>query len=114
MSLDTSSDAHIPAFNASSQFRHWRFTPAQLTDSRHNHNHAAVKVIADNFDREQVTPTPAPPRRLLIVSVSSPARPPPHFSLMPPTNSCSSASTSPKSHSYAPPSSFQKKSKQRP
>lgn len=41
-------------YESSSQFRHWRFSPEQLTSIRRTLNEAAVGAIRDAFEKDEV------------------------------------------------------------
>jgi cyclin H len=42
------------AYHESSQFRHWRYSPAQLDKIRGELNHKSVEVVARNQELEKV------------------------------------------------------------
>ena len=42
----------IPLYEGSTQFRHWRFSPEELTRTRTNLNAAAVTVIRDAIEAD--------------------------------------------------------------
>lgn len=44
----------IPLYQASTQFRNWRYSPEQLSDIRSSLNNAAVAVIRSTFEAEEV------------------------------------------------------------
>ncbi|EKM60956.1 uncharacterized protein PHACADRAFT_84769 [Phanerochaete carnosa HHB-10118-sp] len=45
--------SRIPLYEGSTQFRHWRFSPEQLAETRSLLNAAAVAVIRDAFESDQ-------------------------------------------------------------
>lgn len=51
----TPQTSRIPLYEGSTQFRHWRFSPEQLAETRSSLNAAAVAVIRDAFESDQVS-----------------------------------------------------------
>jgi hypothetical protein len=51
-----SSSGSRPLYQESSQFRHWRFSPAKLAGLRRELNTRAVAVVKENMRAEAVRP----------------------------------------------------------
>lgn len=51
-SVASTSVAKSPLYEASTQYRHWRFSPEHLAHTRTTLNEAAVKVIRDAFEAD--------------------------------------------------------------
>ncbi|KAK7694532.1 hypothetical protein QCA50_001718 [Cerrena zonata] len=51
-SVASTASARSPLYEASTQYRHWRFSPEQLAHTRTTLNEAAVKVIRDAFEAD--------------------------------------------------------------
>lgn len=51
----TESTSRISLYEGSTQYRHWRFSPEQLADTRANLNAAAVTAIRDAFEADTVS-----------------------------------------------------------
>jgi cyclin H len=49
------SNARKPLYEGGTQYRHWRFSPEQLADTRTSLNAAAVAVIRDAFESDLVS-----------------------------------------------------------
>ena len=52
---DDSQTPRVPLYEGSTQFRHWRFSPEQLAETRRALNAAAVAVIRDAFESDQAS-----------------------------------------------------------
>ena len=56
--VEDSKAPRVPLYEGSTQFRHWRFSPEQLADTRASLNAAAVAAIRDAFEADLVSYTP--------------------------------------------------------
>ena len=54
---EDSKNPHLPLYEGSTQYRHWRFSPEQLTDIRTSLNAAAVTAIRDAFEADSAGQT---------------------------------------------------------
>ena len=52
---DSSQTPRKPLYEGSTQFRHWRFSPEQLAETRSSLNAAAVTVIRDAFESDMAS-----------------------------------------------------------
>ncbi|KAI9258915.1 cyclin-like protein [Phascolomyces articulosus] len=53
MAEDSSTTTLPPIYEESSQYRHWRFSPSQLWDTRNTSHEAAVERVRRNFQEDQ-------------------------------------------------------------
>ena len=61
MSQDaTSPQANVSLFEASTQYKNWRYSVAQLARIRKDLNDAAVAIIRTKFDTDEVPNYPCP------------------------------------------------------
>jgi cyclin H len=67
--IPTSSPPKNPLYEASTQFRNWRYSPAQLSTIRTSLNHAAVAAIRNTFEAQEVAFSNISSRRLLTLIV---------------------------------------------
>ena len=51
----TESTSRISLYEGGTQYRHWRFSPEQLADTRASLNAAAVAAIRDAFEADTVS-----------------------------------------------------------